>query len=1372
MFQYGEETLRFGGGRLLLRGVNGSGKSTAMNMLLPFLLDADVRRIDAAGEQSGVLRSWMLSGRTENQPTGYLWIEVCRADEHLAFGCGIKASRSTDSVNHWWFVTDRRPGIDLDLVQPIGGGSRAPLSAEQLRAEIGAPSVWTKDQRSAYRTALHGRLYGGANLDQHVRLLHIVRNPRVGDRVDVDLPNHLHDALPQLSDAAVDDAATPLEQLEEHRRNVSQLSATVRTLDALVATYRQYARSELGSRARTADSRASDHRRLETEVKEATQAHRTATAEVERIEATIHRWSGAVDIHRGELDALRKSPAYRSATQLDDRRAEVGRLAEGAGQAANDLATAIVDLGAAADDVAGAAGSTDQAGEQVDSALLTLRATATEARLSGSLPSRPEVPVSAVDAPRRTGGEADSALLVPSGPLDDHSARTTLIEVRAAAQQRSNEITDADETMVLVEKATGALTQAERRLADAERRFEGALAVDREARESVQQETEVWRQAAVRWDQAFGSHVAACDHLATVPSPPPASDADVAIDHERLIGERRSSIDAARAGHAQRVATLQARLDQERRASADARAVVEELAARELPDPPAAAWQTVRPGPSLAEFVDFRAELTDQERAGLEAALEASGLLAAEVRSEGLLSRDGELLVGSGAATHRSLADALSIVLPAGPEESGLDETAAHDVLAAVSVDPDDLERADGPAAVVTSDGRFRVGPLRGWHRKHVAEHIGVTARRAALERQRAAAATAAQDAAAAVATTEAERGAALELAGAADQLLADLPATTELVRALASLDHAERAVATAREELGLAEDARLEAERVHADRLDTSRRRCAELDLPHDRAALRITADACRLVPSHVDNVGTSLDGLARAVLTWLGAADRLVRAEARRSSADLRHQQREQQHTLALAELATLEDQIGLDVKDVLAAIDEADRSLKIAERELTESRDLEGPARERVGITSSEALQASAARDRSELACAATLDGLRAAATVSGLLGAALAGPDHDQGGAVHETGEVDADDATDRDGGGDPVLVHLPAVPSSSGGLRTYAKALLDLVPDAPPTPADNVRNALRARRPDLGAGWDAQDHQPDPLLPLSVEVVGPLGTMPLARAASTATGELRTAQGLLSAQQDEALRNLLQGLIADEVAEKMHAASELVDRMNGRLVSVRTSHGVGVSLRWKRRDDLTEETGDLVDLLAKRSDLRPDPDADARLVAALSRRIDEARRNEPEAPYAALIARIFDYRDWHRMSVMVHRPGRDPERLKRGTALSEGEKKMVSYQPLFAAVAASCDALAESAPDAPRFVLLDDAFAKVSEDNHPKLFGLLVDLDLDFIATSERLWGTHATVPELAITEVLRDADAGVIVLEHSYWDGHVRTEPA
>ena len=189
---------------------------------------------------------------------------------------------------------------------------------------------------------------------------------------------------------------------------------------------------------------------------------------------------------------------------------------------------------------------------------------------------------------------------------------------------------------------------------------------------------------------------------------------------------------------------------------------------------------------------------------------------------------------------------------------------------------------------------------------------------------------------------------------------------------------------------------------------------------------------------------------------------------------------------------------------------------------------------------------------------------------------------------------------------------------------------------------------------------------------------------------------------------------------------------------------------------------------------MVDLLAKLPDLRTDDD-EFELRSALSRRLDEARAMHPDVPYRQLIADTLDYRRWHEMSVMIRRAGDKPSRLGRRTPLSEGEKKLVTYLSLFAAVTASYDALAEqhrSADDGrshiARFVLLDDAFAKVSEDNHAALFGLLVELDLDLIATSERLWGTFPTVPELAITEVVRDATLGVILLEHYRWDGAAR----
>ncbi len=309
VYQYSNETLQFGGGRLLLRGVNGSGKSTAMNMLLPFLLDADTRRIDAAGEQSAVLKSWMLSGRDEQQPIGYLWLEFERGDgieaSYVVCGCGIKANRSTDRVTTWWFLTDRRPGIDLALVE----GS-VPLGHEALRTALGNHAVFSHEQRAAYRQAVRDKLFGGRELDQHLRLLHVVRNPRVGDRIDTDLPAYLDDALPQLSDAALDDAAQPLEDLDEHRRNVHDLERTVDTLDALVTVYRSYATNELRRRAQNLTHLSDEvtsserlERRCRQEAEDAALALHELRAEIADLEASVKRLNQ-------EIDAFKDSPTY------------------------------------------------------------------------------------------------------------------------------------------------------------------------------------------------------------------------------------------------------------------------------------------------------------------------------------------------------------------------------------------------------------------------------------------------------------------------------------------------------------------------------------------------------------------------------------------------------------------------------------------------------------------------------------------------------------------------------------------------------------------------------------------------------------------------------------------------------------------------------------------------------------------------------------------------------------------------------------------------------------------------------------------------------------------------------------------------------
>ena len=203
VYQYEHETLNFRDGRLLLRGINGSGKSTAMNMLLPFLLTGKTRGIDAAGEQTGVLKSWMLSGRDERQPVGYLWVEFERKDsahaaaQHLVLGCGIRANRTSDTVVTWWFITPRRPGIDFELLE-----AQVPLSVDSLRAVLAPDPVFAQDRRADYRREVVRRLYGGASIDSFLDLINTVRSPRVGDRVDVELPQYLVSAMPNLSENA------------------------------------------------------------------------------------------------------------------------------------------------------------------------------------------------------------------------------------------------------------------------------------------------------------------------------------------------------------------------------------------------------------------------------------------------------------------------------------------------------------------------------------------------------------------------------------------------------------------------------------------------------------------------------------------------------------------------------------------------------------------------------------------------------------------------------------------------------------------------------------------------------------------------------------------------------------------------------------------------------------------------------------------------------------------------------------------------------------------------------------------------------------------------------------------------------------------
>ena len=1388
VYQYENEVLDFAGGRLLLRGVNGSGKSTAMNMLLPFLLTARPGRIDAAGEQTGILKSWMLDGRDDAQPVGYLWIEFERQGSFLVCGCGIKANRQSDSVTTWWFVTSKRPGLDVHLV--VGN---QPLSAEGLRAALDGDEVFGDRRRSDYRHAVRQRLFGGVPIDQHIGLIHVVRSPRVGDRIDVELPEHLVEALPQLSEQALAEAAQPLDDLEEHRRNVADLERTSEAIDGLLDVYRAYCTDELRGHAAGGRSRLSAERGCTRDEKQKQRAAKAAEAEVVRLDEAIADMEFTVERLRSEISALEESRAFREGRQLDALRDFVKNLATERERASVRVARREERLEAATVELLKA----QQRSRNDVAALNVGMAAAAELSELCRVGRRPPGPIDLAEAALTDAGASE-----PVGPFGDAVIVREIAAMSGAVLTRQADIDQVDQARAELDAAEKALNLAESRFEIASNAADHASARLAEQDQRLAAARRKWNDSVRLWAsevcallQSAGLDTTAASVTAAVEATDSEPDAsslagdgrgtDVAPDRAETLRNELSSACDELIGHWRESATAVGyRLDGERVAAREAQALVDTLADRTEPEPPRLGWQT-DVGYCLADLIDFKAHLTEVECSGLEAALESSGLLSARLVEGGVLElASGELVAATADPVANPLGDCLAVTVPDRLNDR-VGTASVVRLLQSISSDP-----SSDAATVAATDGSFRVGALHGRHSKDGPEFIGTTARREALERERQEASALLVSALAVVRDSEAELAKHRSSLKQAQRLQERLPSTSAILGAAAEVAAAGRAADEASDGRDAAAADRNEAERASTGASNELHRIAVTLQLPQDRPGLEALRGELRDLITGLDRCRSLLEALTRSIDDWRGAAARWRAAAEELRSERGALSRSESEHSRQRARLVTIEDSIGAEYAEIVTTRDRCRAELEQVETRLPEVREQHVGA---VNIRAEARAAASVAgeeRARAREACEAARSTLVEVLAVPGLLDALSPLDDAPTTPIVTEAtgpkGLREVLDAVDRllDGADGKPLHYTASVEDEvrkklGFGAEAGQKGSADRAhgtggasqSDPARVTADSVRQSLRRRRDSLGAGWDAEERQPDPALPLVVEVTGPSGRAPLAASARAVADQRDQMAALLDHKQSEALRELLQGLIAREIAERVHGAKRLVERMNERLGAVKTAHDVGVRLRWRRSGELDPAANSMIDLLTKLPDLRTEDD-ESDLRRALSDHLQEARALQPDVPYRQLISEVLDYKQWHDMAVMVRRPGDKERRLSRKTPLSEGEKKLVTYLPLFAAVAASCDSLAEQAGvsssdgrGVARFLVLDDAFAKVSEDNHAQLFGLLVELDLDLIATSERLWGTHATVPELAITEVVRDARLGAILLEHYRWDG-------
>ncbi len=339
LFLYDEQVFAFHNGRLLLRGNNGTGKSMALEVLLPYLLDAELTpsRLSTFGGSNRSMRLWLIDfdktgARTSER--GYTWVEFGRRlpdgrCEYFSAGAMLEGTRESPVKAHY-FTTAARIGMHFSVGRP----GAEPLNAKQLaaalaeQAALGRPSLLHADPAS-HRSAVNDALYRLSDTRYAAlrRTLLQLRRPKLSDKLDErGLSDILRDSLPPVSEVIVRDLAEGFERLDRHAAAVTDLEETSRHLSRIRDAYRSYARAASAARAdavAAAESAINEVGEKTTAAQDARKSAALALAAIRTRRGDINMESARI---RGRIATLTRREAYRKGQDVEPLRELVGSL--------------------------------------------------------------------------------------------------------------------------------------------------------------------------------------------------------------------------------------------------------------------------------------------------------------------------------------------------------------------------------------------------------------------------------------------------------------------------------------------------------------------------------------------------------------------------------------------------------------------------------------------------------------------------------------------------------------------------------------------------------------------------------------------------------------------------------------------------------------------------------------------------------------------------------------------------------------------------------------------------------------------------------------------------------------------------------------
>lgn len=509
VWRYGDLNLPAASGRLLLRGPNGTGKTTALEALWPYLLDLNAAKLAAGKARPTTLKLLMSEGApAKGRRYGYLWLSFAApakeaattadtedpTDAVVSFGVRLQYSpSSTPAVKVVPFTVPGRPLHELALRAPGG----AALEHEEFTTRVEAAGGRVFQEPEDYVEQLAVRIWSttAGELRELAARLREVRNPTLlGDVSPAAAADALRQSLPGVAGDVLTATAEALAESDTTRAAFERDAQAATVLADFARVWTAHA-VDVTRTAHTAAQKAADEAAergrqvqrstgLYTRAKDAAEE---ARAEVQRLD-TDHREA------RAAARAIENSAAYKAHGPITDlrKRLKAEQLAARSGFATLETVTAQARtrtkdahgaLGEVIDDLAELAAAAEAAGS-TPPALDALLAHHPRARATRSVADRTIDPgpgltlthnrpgleqlatlwKAAAQAHRAT---ADRAALIKRdhGPVAEVAEAATTTDGKAADAE-----TSCDEARQAADRATAAArTAADQTLADVAR---------------------------------------------------------------------------------------------------------------------------------------------------------------------------------------------------------------------------------------------------------------------------------------------------------------------------------------------------------------------------------------------------------------------------------------------------------------------------------------------------------------------------------------------------------------------------------------------------------------------------------------------------------------------------------------------------------------------------------------------------------------------------------------------------------------------------------------------------------------------------------------------------------------------------------------